>query len=114
MVRIEYLFVLEDLTNVSFEIKRSNNKDTRELHSWSFYDLHMKLGYKAQRTESKVLIVLAKYISQRCPKCGQIRKEKRDHNIHYYDYVFCGFKTNDDRVKCNEFARIRKTIHFWC
>ncbi|MCI6062027.1 MAG: transposase, partial [Ligilactobacillus salivarius] len=48
--------------------------------------------------QSQVLIVSAKYTSQRCPKCGQIRKENRNHRIHRYDCVFCGFKTNDDRV----------------
>ena len=92
------LFVLEDLSGVTFEKTNSNKDQTRELHSWAFYDLQTKLAYKARKNQSQVLIVSAKYTSQRCPKCGQIRKENRNHRIHRYDCVFCGFKTNDDRV----------------
>ncbi|MCF2623186.1 transposase, partial [Ligilactobacillus salivarius] len=92
------LFVLEDLSGVTFEKTNSSKNQTRELHSWAFYDLQTKLAYKARKNQSQVLIVSAKYTSQRCPKCGQIRKENRNHRIHRYDCVFCGFKTNDDRI----------------
>ena len=90
--------MLEDLSGVTFEKTNSNKNQTRELHSWAFYDLQTKLAYKVRKNQSQVLIVSAKYTSQRCPKCGQIRKENRNHKIHRYDCVFCGFKTNDDRV----------------
>lgn len=93
------LFVLEDLTNVSFDEKNQGTRDrNRDLHSWSFYDLQVKLTYKSQANQSQVLIVSAKYTSQRCPKCGQICKENRNHALHRYDCAYCGFKTNDDRV----------------
>lgn len=93
------LFVLEDLTNVSFDEANQGSKDcNRDLHTWSFYDLQTKLTYKAQSNQSQVLIVSAKYTSQRCPKCGQIRKENRNHQLHRYDCIYCGFRTNDDRV----------------
>lgn len=92
------LFVLEDLSGVTFEKANSNKSQTRELHSWAFYDLQTKLAYKARKNKSQVLIVSAKYTSQRCPKCGQIRKENRNHALHRYDCAYCGFKTNDDRV----------------
>lgn len=91
------LFVLEDLTNVSFE-NDWGQKRNRELHSWSFYDLQTKLIYKAQGGHSQVLTVSAKYTSQRCPKCGQIRKANRNHALHLYQCQACGFTTNDDRV----------------
>ncbi|KRM19168.1 IS607 family transposase [Ligilactobacillus hayakitensis DSM 18933 = JCM 14209] len=92
------LFVLENLADVTFEKSNANKNLTRELHSWSFYDLQTKLIYKAQKSKSQVLIVSAKYTSQRCPKCGQIRKENRNHSLHEYKCVNCGFRTNDDRV----------------
>ena len=93
------LFVLEDLNNVSFDEKNQGTRDrNRDLHSWSFYDLQVKLTYKSQANQSQVLIVSAKYTSQRCPKCGQICKENRNHAVHRYDCAYCGFKTNDDRV----------------
>ena len=93
------LFVLEDLTNVSFDEKNQSTCDrNRDLHSWSFYDLQTKLTYKAKSQRSQVLIVSAKYTSQRCPKCGQIRKANRNHVLHLYQCKHCGFTTNDDRV----------------
>lgn len=93
------LFVLEDLTGVSFDMGNQGSRDrNRDLHSWTFYDLQTKLTYKAQGAQSQVLIVSAKYTSQRCPKCGQIRKESRNHALHRYDCAYCGFRTNDDRI----------------
>lgn len=96
---VNTLFVLEDLTNVSFDEKNQGTRDrNRDLHSWSFYDLQVKLTYKAQARQSQVLMVSAKYTSQRCPKCGQIYKENRNHVLHCYDCAYCGFRTNDDRI----------------
>lgn len=93
------LFVLEDLTGVSFEEKNQGGKKrNRDLHSWAFYELETMLAYKSERVGSQVVNVSAQYTSQRCPKCGQIRKENRNHALHLYECVYCGFKTNDDRV----------------
>ena len=93
------LFVLEDLTGVSFE--RSNlsrsAKQNYTLRSWSFYQLEQFLTYKAHENKSKVLKVSAKYTSQRCPKCGAIHKENRNHNKHLYSCQ-CGYRSNDDRI----------------
>lgn len=92
------LFVLENLVNVTFERQFVTKSQTRDLHSWAFYDLQTKLAYKAQKAGSRVLIVSAQYTSQRCPKCGQIKKTNRNHQLHLYQCANCGFKTNDDRV----------------
>lgn len=92
------LFVLEDLTNVTFERRYTTKDATHDLHSWSFYDLAMKLTYKAHKKGSEVLTVSASYTSQRCPKCGQIRKNNRNHRLHLYKCDHCGFTTNDDRI----------------
>ena len=94
------LFVIEDLTGVSFEeqnLKRT--KDGRnELRSWTFYQLEQFLMYKALEVGSKVLKVSAKYTSQRCPKCGRINKPNRKHETHEYICDCCGYRSNDDRV----------------
>lgn len=92
------LFVLEDLTNVSFEKTTSNKEQTRDLHSWAFYRLEQFLTYKAHLNGSQVINVSAQYTSQRCPKCGQIKKENRNHYLHEYHCDACGFRTNDDRI----------------
>lgn len=93
------LFVLENLTNVTFNTVHSRKKECRyEHHSWSFYDLEQKLRYKAHLNESEVLLVNAHYTSQRCPKCGSIDKTNRNKNTHQYTCSNCGYSSNDDRV----------------
>ena len=93
------LFVLEDLTGVTFNTVHLRRKENRYEHnSWSFYDLEQKLRYKAHLNESEVVLVDAHYTSQRCPKCGSIDKSDRDKNIHQYSCSNCGYSSNDDRV----------------
>lgn len=93
------LFVLEDLTGVSFEESNllRGKKQNYDLRSWSFYQLEQFLTYKAHENRSEVLKVSARYTSQRCPKCGTISKENRDHYRHLYSCQ-CGYKSNDDRI----------------
>lgn len=87
------LFTLEDLTGISFE--RQNQDD---INSWAFYQLERFLTYKAHLNKSKVLKVSAKYTSQRCPKCGSIKKRNRNHQLHEYHCDSCGYTSNDDRL----------------
>ena len=93
------LFVLEDLTGVSFEESNLSRtaKQNYDLRSWAFYQLEQFLTYKAHENRSEVLKVSARYTSQRCPKCGSIYKENRDHHKHLYSCQ-CGYKSNDDRI----------------
>lgn len=94
------LFVIEDLTDVSFDKRNLNRRsdDNRELRSWAFYQLELFLTYKATAKKSSVHKVNAFCTSQRCPKCGRIRKENRHHDIHEYICDCCGYRSNDDRV----------------
>lgn len=95
------LFVLEDLTGVSFsdENLSSRSKEQRsDLRSWSFYQFEQFLTYKAQAVGAEVIKVSPRYTSQRCPKCGRIRKENRNHHLHEYICDRCGYRSNDDRV----------------
>lgn len=93
------LFVLEDLTGVTFNTVHSRRKEHRyEHHSWSFYDLEKKIRYKAHLNESEVVLVDSHYTSQRCPKCGNIDKSNRNKDIHQYTCSNCDYSSNDDRV----------------
>lgn len=92
------LFVLEDLTNVRFATEKVAKAKRYEQVSWAFYQLGQFVTYKAHLVGSEVVQVSAKYTSQRCPKCGQIRKESRNHQLHQYHCPYCGFTTNDDRI----------------
>lgn len=93
------LFVLEDLTDVSFEESNLSRtaKQNYDLRSWAFYQLEQFLTYKAHENRSEVLKVSARYTSHRCPKCGTIHKENRNHHKHLYSCQ-CGYKSNDDRI----------------
>lgn len=92
------LFILENLNGVSFERTdlpkslRSRNK------SWAFYQLEQFLTYKAHLNNCEVVEVSAKYTSQRCPKCGVIKKDNRNHGKHEYRCANCGYRSNDDRI----------------
>ena len=95
------LFVLEDLIGVSFSdnnLKNRSSQEKNELRSWAFYQLEQYLTYKAQEVGSTVIKVPANYTSQRCPKCGRIHKENRDHKNHEYICDACGYRSNDDRI----------------
>ena len=82
------LFVLEDLTDISFE---------RDLGNWAFYQFEEFLTYKAKQVGSLVLKVNAAYTSQRCPRCGKVDKSQRNHKLHEYKCT-CGYRSNDDRT----------------
>lgn len=94
------LFVIEDLTGVSFCEENLNRgaKANRQLSSWAFYQFEQFLTYKAIETGSAVVKVEPAYTSQRCPKCGRVRKANRNHEKHEYRCNCCGYRSNDDRV----------------
>ena len=95
------LFVVEDLTGVSFDEKNLSEctkQGRRKLRSWTFYQLTQDLTYKAKSVGSDVIKVRADYTSQRCPKCGRIHKENRHHDTHEYICDKCGYRSNDDRI----------------
>lgn len=90
------LFVLEDLTDVRCATAKVAQDRRYEQVSWPFYQLEQFLIYKAAAQGSRVLKVPASYTSQRCPQCGVIKKQQRDHERHEYVCV-CGFHANDDQ-----------------
>lgn len=91
------LFVLEDLDSITNDLNYSKNQN-QELNSWAFYQFTQFLTYKANLNNSKVIVVDAHYTSQRCPKCGIIHKENRNHDKHSYHCNNCGYNSNDDRI----------------
>lgn len=95
------LFVLEDLTGVSFDdanLSKRSRHQRNQTRSWAFFQFEQILAYKALETGSSVIKVSAEYTSQRCPKCGRIHKENRSHDTHEYICDACGYRSNDDRV----------------
>ena len=92
------LFVLEDLTNVTFNTD-DLPKSLRNSHrSWSFFQLESFLTYKTQAIQSVVVKVNPAFTSQRCPKCGLVEKANRHHDTHQYWCTQCQYRCNDDRL----------------
>lgn len=92
------LFVLENLSGVSFERDDLPKALRNSNSSWAFYQLEQFLTYKAHLNNSEAIEVSAKYTSQRCPKCGIIKKANRHHEIHEYHCQNCDYCSNDDRI----------------
>ena len=92
------LFVLENLNGVSFERTDLPKALRNQNKSWAFYQLEQFLTYKAHLNNSEVVDVSAKYTSQRCTKCGVIKKDNRNHEKHEYHCDNCGYRSNDDRI----------------
>ena len=95
------LLVFEALSGVSFD---SHNLESRtaggrhDLRNWAFYQLETMTAYKAAINGCIVIKVDPAYTSQRCPCCGLIRKDSRDHSNHVYHCPECGGTWNDDEV----------------
>jgi len=92
------VFTLEDLTNVRFATEQVAKSKRYEQVSWAFYQFEQFLTYKAQLVGSTVVKIDAHYTSQRCPKCGVIDKQARNHGTHEYHCEHCGYTSNDDRI----------------
>ena len=92
------LFVLEDLSNVRSATERVKRKDRYMQVSWAYYDLEMKLKYKAERDGHCVIKVSPEYSSQRCPICGHVHSGNRNKRKHIFVCKHCGYRSNDDRI----------------
>ena len=92
------LFVLEDLTGIRSATERVKLKHRYVSVSWVFYDLELKLTYRAERNQCAVIKVNPAYTSQACPKCGHTEKANRDKKKHVFKCKCCGYTSNDDRI----------------
>ena len=92
------LFVIEDLTGIRKTTEKIKKDKRYEQVSWAFYQFEQFLTYKANLYHDSVVKVDAHYTSQRCPKCGQIKKNNRNHGNHIYICRNCGYSSNDDRI----------------
>lgn len=78
---------MEDLSGIS--------KDSTFLKSWSYYDLQMKIEYKAKENGIDVIKINPKFTSQRCSKCGYISEDNRPEQSVFLCKK-CGFGLNAD------------------
>jgi IS605 OrfB family transposase len=87
------IIALEDLTSI--RVQQRKGKDfNRMLNSWSFYQLAQFLEYKAEAIGKQIVYVDPRFSSQKCSKCGDIRKENRKGSS--YRCKGCGFQIHAD------------------
>lgn len=92
------VFVLEDLTGVSFNRDDLSKSQRNTNSSWSFYQFEQFLTYKAKEKGLTVVKVDPAHTSQICPKCGYRNKDNRHHLTHDFCCGECGYRSNDDRI----------------
>lgn len=87
--------VLEDLKNIRKSSKKFRKKERKAINKWPFYQLELFLKYKAENAGCSVEYVDARYTSQKCSKCGDIRKVNRPTQSSF-KCRNCGFSLNAD------------------
>lgn len=87
--------VLEDLTGIRSRANRFRKAQRAAINRWNFFQLEQFLTYKAAGRGIGVVHVDARYTSQRCSKCGSIkRSNRRCQSI--FKCKNCGFSHNAD------------------
>lgn len=94
IVQSDYtVFTLEDLSKIRVQ-KRRGTDFNRKLNNWSFYELEQFLRYKAEDLGKSVVLVDARYTSQKCSACGHVYKGNR--NGSQFLCRNCGFELHAD------------------
>lgn len=87
------IFALEDLTSIRVQSRKGKDFD-RKLNNWAFYQLAQFIEYKAEALGKQVIYIDPRFSSQKCSKCGDIRKSNRNGNS--YHCKACGFQLHSD------------------
>ena len=87
------VFALEDLSKIRVQ-KRRGKGFNRKLNNWSFYELEQFLRYKAEARGKQVVLVDARYTSQKCSVCGHTYKGNREDSS--FRCRKCGFQLHAD------------------
>ncbi|MEK4127869.1 transposase [Anoxybacillus sp. FSL W8-0382] len=83
---------LEDLSGIR-KMKKHWKQSNRNIHSWAFYDLEIKIQYKAKLKGLKVEYVDPYKTSQGCFQCGKVKKTNRRGPLYTCS---CGYKKQAD------------------
>ncbi|WP_067047733.1 RNA-guided endonuclease TnpB family protein [Methanofollis ethanolicus] len=104
IVNSEYtVFALEDLSKIRVQ-KRRGTGFNRKLNTWSFYELEQFLRYKAEALGKQVVLVDARYTSQKCSVCGHACKRNRDGSS--FRCRKCGFQLHADLNAARNIAQV--------
>lgn len=87
------IFALEDLSKIRVQNRRGTEFN-RKLNNWSFYELEQFIRYKSENVGKRVILVDARYTSQKCSVCGHVYKGNRSGSS--FRCRKCGFKLHAD------------------
>ena len=94
---------LEDLTGIR-DRTTVRKRQRRQHHSWTFYDLREKIGYKAALVGVPVILVHPKNTSRTCPRCGCVDKHNRP-TQSTFSCIQCGFSGHADTIAAVNISR---------
>lgn len=94
---------VENLSGIRDRVKLRRKQRT-DLHSWSFFQLHSFLAYKAQLHGVPFKKIDPRYTSQRCSCCGHVAKANRKTQDKFL-CVACGFAANADENAAKNIGR---------
>lgn len=97
------VIAVENLTDIRGRVKQRGRASRRRLHSWSFAQLRGFLEYKAEAAGCVVVGVDPRHTSQRCPRCGETRRDNR-HSQRRFLCRACGYELNADLVGARNVA----------
>jgi len=87
------VFALEDLSKIRVQ-KRRGPQFNRNLGNWAYSQLEQFLRYKAEALGKQVILVDARYTSQKCSRCGHVYRWNRDGSD--FRCRSCGFQLHAD------------------
>ena len=87
--------VLEDLSGIRERAGKFRKPQKAAINRWPFFQLEQFLTYKAMAKGIGVVYVDARYTSQRCSRCGSIKKSNRRCQS-IFKCRCCGFSHNAD------------------
>lgn len=87
------VFALEDLSKIRVQ-KRRGAEFNRKLNNWPFFELEQFIRYKSESLGKQVILVDARYTSQKCSHCGHVYKGNREGSR--FRCRSCGFELHAD------------------
>jgi IS605 OrfB family transposase len=96
------VLIFETLSGIRNRTYRHTKKSRNQLHTWPFYLLKRVISEKAEELGIKVISINPAYTSQRCPRCGVIKKQHRQRDNYHCSR--CNYQNNADVVAATNLA----------
>jgi IS605 OrfB family transposase len=96
---------LEKLDGIRDRVTVRHGHQRATLHSWAFFGLKQKIGYKATLAGVRVFSVDPRNTSRTCPSCGLVDKRNRPSQARF-KCIGCGFAGAADHIAAENIRRV--------